>query len=797
MDASTTVTLTIDGREVQTRPGAMVIQAADAAGVYIPRFCYHPKLSIAANCRMCLVEVEKAPKPLPACATPVAEGMVVRTRSPIAVEAQQGTMEFLLINHPLDCPVCDQGGECPLQDQAMGYGQDYSRFDEEKRVKDALDLGPLVATAMTRCIHCTRCVRFGQEIAGTMELGATGRGEAMTIETYLGGSVDSEVSGNIIDLCPVGALTSKPYRFTARPWELWSHSGISPHDSLGTNITLQTANRSLKRVVPRENEAINSCWISDRDRFAYEGAESEDRLLQPLMRTPQGMIEVSWEVAIAAAADAIQSVADTADQDLAALIHPISSLEEGFLLQKILRAVGSSNIDHRLWQKDFTDDRQAPAYPHLEAPLADLPALQGIVLLGANPRKETPLLALRIREMVAGGGKVGVIGSCGIDANFDVHAETLVPPTELIASLCAVISAFDGGEARIPSSLLSMARSGEPTAECSAVASLLKEARGAAAIILGEQALNHAQGATIRLLARILADISGAAMGSIAPANSAGAWWAGAVPHRLPGGLENANAGMDAQALVATHPRVMLLYGIESTVDFGASAALQNALDRAEKIIAFGSFRSAVPSQADIVLPITPYTESAGSYVNLNGLRQVSAAALAPRGNARPGWKVLRVLGNFLRLDGFDYNDIAEVQADIPNPDEPARPARQMDPTGLEEVGAVHDSNGLLAIKILPIYATDPVVRRANALSQTLDGKRGREFALHPDEMVAHGLADGDLVEVSDGQRLAVLPVRRDAKVLRGCILIPLGLEDTALLNDANPMTVRRAQDRV
>ena len=340
MDARVTVTVVIDGREVEAQPGTMIIEAADAADIYIPRFCYHPKLSVATNCRMCLVEVEKAPKPLPACATPVAEGMVVQTRSASAVEAQQGTMEFLLINHPLDCPVCDQGGECPLQDQAMGYGQDFSRYQEDKRVMGSLDLGPLVATAMTRCIHCTRCVRFGREIAGTMELGATGRGEDMTIETYLDGSVDSEVSGNIIDLCPVGALTSKPYRFTARPWELLSHFAISPHDSLGTNITVQTAHHAVKRVVPKTNEDVNECWISDRDRFAYEGAECDDRLTQPMVRQKEGLVETSWEEALKEASAAMQVAAQQSESGLAALIHPISSVEELFLLQKILRGLG-------------------------------------------------------------------------------------------------------------------------------------------------------------------------------------------------------------------------------------------------------------------------------------------------------------------------------------------------------------------------------------------------------------------------------------------------------------------------
>ena len=787
MDAKTIVTIVIDDKEVQTAPGSMIIEAADAIGVYIPRFCYHSKLSIAANCRMCLVEVEKAPKPLPACATPVSDGMVVRTRSAVAIEAQQGTMEFLLINHPLDCPVCDQGGECPLQDQAMGFGQDYSRYEEEKRVKNSINLGPLVATAMTRCIHCTRCVRFGQEVAGTMELGATGRGEAMTIETYLDGSVDSEVSGNIIDLCPVGALTSKPYRFSARPWELMSHQAISPHDSLGTHINVQTAHQEVKRIVPREHPATNECWISDRDRFAFEGAESDDRLLQPLVRTAEGLKEISWEEAIRLAADAVEFARQDASETLAALMHPLASTEEGFLLQKIMRAIGSSNIDHRLLQKDFADDQLAAPYPSLETPLADLSSLDGLLLVGANPRKEIPLLALRIRELVGAGGRVGTLGSSSIDANFDVAVESVVGPASIVNALCQMICSFEGGSEKIPKGFAPEPEGALSPTEVTQMSDLLQ---GSASIILGEQALNHPSGAAIRVLASVLARVSGGAIGVIAPANSAGAWWAGVVPHRLPGGIEASNAGANAQTILDLKAKTVLLYGLEPSIDHCDPSKLSQLLDRAQNVVVFSAFRSSIPDQATLVLPIAPYTEMAGSYLNLNGLLQRSNAALDPRGGARPGWKVLRVLGNFLSLEGFEYQTTDDVIAEIPPPGTPDWHTLESEHWTFGNRPVDKWSSAMTANFWTPLYAADPVVRRARSLDQTTDAERGRRCRVHPSDLEKYDLQEGDSITLSADGKTVELPIDADQKVNPGSVSIPAGSKETAALRSETHVSI-------
>ena len=795
MDARVTVTVVIDGREVEAQPGSMIIEAADAADIYIPRFCYHPKLSIAANCRMCLVEVEKAPKPLPACATPVAEGMVVQTRSASAVEAQQGTMEFLLINHPLDCPVCDQGGECPLQDQAMGYGQDFSRYQEDKRAKGSLDLGPLVATAMTRCIHCTRCVRFGREIAGTMELGATGRGEDMTIETYLDGSVDSEVSGNIIDLCPVGALTSKPYRFTARPWELLSHFAISPHDSLGTNITVQTAHHAVKRVVPKTNEDVNECWISDRDRFAYEGAECDDRLTQPMVRQKEGLVETSWEEALKEASAAMQVAAQQSESGLAALIHPISSVEELFLLQKIMRGLGSDNIDHRLFQRDFSDDLSAPAYPGLEVALADIESLKGLLLVGCNPRKEVPLLALRIRKMVAQGGRVGVIGSQALDANFAIAAQRCVIPSLLPAALSSLAKAAGVAESDLAGRLVDDA--GITDQDDGALADLLSRVGSDGAIILGQSVLNHLAGADLRFMATKLAQQTGMRLGILAPANSAGAWWAGAVPHRNSEGIPSTGKGSNALEMTDLSVHTALVYGLEPCIDHADPVRLNGMLHRAEKVIALSSFRSAVPDQADVVLPISPYTEASGSYLNCNGAMQFSRASLSPRGNSRPGWKVLRVLGNYLSLPGFDYDDVVQVGEELQNP-----PAVAMQVSQALVRQPEHDANVPTAgrntfslVAERAIYQSDPVVRRSTALAKTHDGRIADLCRFHPEDLKALSLSEGCEIRLVGKHHKATLQLIADPRVVRGCVFVFLGSSKTAAFGVDGAVTVELVDD--
>lgn len=673
----------------------------------------------------------------------------------------------------------------------MGFGQDYSRYEEEKRVKNSINLGPLVATAMTRCIHCTRCVRFGQEVAGTMELGATGRGEAMTIETYLDGSVDSEVSGNIIDLCPVGALTSKPYRFSARPWELMSHQAISPHDSLGTHINVQTAHQEVKRIVPREHPATNECWISDRDRFAFEGAGSEDRLLQPLVRTAEGLKEISWEEAIRLAADAVEFARQDASETLAALMHPLASTEEGFLLQKIMRAIGSSNIDHRLLQKDFADDQLAAPYPSLETPLADLSSLDGLLLVGANPRKEIPLLALRIRELVGAGGRVGTLGSSSIDANFDVAVESVVDPASIVDALCQMICSFEGGSEKIPKGFAPEPEGALSPTEVTQMSDLLQ---GSASIILGEQALNHPSGAAIRVLASVLARVSGGAIGVIAPANSAGAWWAGVVPHRLPGGIEASNAGANAQTILDLKAKTVLLYGLEPSIDHCDPSKLSQLLDRAQNVVVFSAFRSSIPDQATLVLPIAPYTEMAGSYLNLNGLLQRSNAALDPRGGARPGWKVLRVLGNFLSLEGFEYQTTDDVIAEIPPPGTPDWHTLESEHWTFGNRPVDKWSSAMTANFWTPLYAADPVVRRARSLDQTTDAERGRRCRVHPSDLEKYDLQEGGSITLSADGKTVELPIDADQKVNPGSVSIPAGSKETAALRSETHVSIAAGQ---
>ncbi|MEO7107701.1 MAG: NADH-quinone oxidoreductase subunit NuoG, partial [Rhodoferax sp.] len=389
------IEIELDGKKVDIVEGSMIMHAAEKAGTYIPHFCYHKKLSIAANCRMCLVDVEKMPKPMPACATPVTQGMIVRTKSEKAIKAQKSVMEFLLINHPLDCPICDQGGECQLQDLAVGYGSSSSRYEEEKRVVFHKDIGPLISMEeMSRCIHCTRCVRFGQEIAGAMELGMSHRGEHAEIEAFVGLTVDSELSGNMIDICPVGALTSKPFRYSARTWELSRRKSVSPHDSTGTNLVIQVKNNTVMRVVPLENEAVNECWIADRDRFSYEALNSADRLTTPMLKQGGEWKSVDWQTALEYVAHGLQSIkASQGAASIGALVSPHSTLEELYLAGALVRGLGSENIDYRLRNADFANSHAGAR--HLGMAIADLNNLERVLVVGSNLRKDHPLFAQR------------------------------------------------------------------------------------------------------------------------------------------------------------------------------------------------------------------------------------------------------------------------------------------------------------------------------------------------------------------------------------------------------------------
>ena len=773
-------TIEIDGRKLEAETGEMIIQVADRAGIYIPRFCYHDKLSIAANCRMCLVEVENAPKPLPACATPVSDGMKVSTDSNTAVEAQKGTMEFLLINHPLDCPVCDQGGECPLQDQAMGYGRDVSRFSEKKRVVEDKDIGPLIAMEMTRCIHCTRCVRFGQEVAGIMELGATGRGEHTEIGAFLGRSMDSEVSGNVIDLCPVGALTSKPYRFTARSWELESNAGVSPHDCVGANLDVQSIRGEVKRVLPRVNEAVNECWLADRDRYSYQSCNSADRLTAPMVRVDGVWRETDWEHALAFTARGLTRVIEAhGAEQLGALASPVSTLEEFYLLQKLARALGSHSVDHRLRQADFSADDVAPLCPTLGGGIAGLEQRKAILLIGSNLRKDQPLLGLRVRKAAVGGAAVMAINSLDYGFHFDTTAKRIVPPAMLAQSLARVAKALFGGRP-LPTEVEQWA-AGEPVTEEQEMARALKEAGGAGQLLLGNGALQHADYAVLHSLAQIISKRCGAALGVLAEANSVAGWLAGCVPHRGPGGGPAFVRGRDAAAQMQDGLRAYLLFGVEPVVDCADGYQAQNALSAADFVAAVSAFDIRETTRADVLLPMAAFTENEGTLVNCDMVAQRFAAAVPPPGEAKPGWKILRVLGNQLGAEGFDQVSIEDVRREVEWPQ--GAPTAELTAYRLGSPGnrSVESAIDLERVVDVSLYRVDPMVRRASALQRTQDNPCPMA-SLNAGQARRLGVAAGDMVTAHGRAANVQLQVAVDERVPDQCVYIPGGWEQTAPL---------------
>ncbi|HET9653427.1 MAG TPA: NADH-quinone oxidoreductase subunit NuoG, partial [Usitatibacter sp.] len=641
------INLEIDGKPVTVDNGATIMDAANKLGAFVPHFCYHKKLSIAANCRMCLVQVEKAPKPLPACATPATEGMKVFTHSNQAVQAQKGVMEFLLINHPLDCPICDQGGECQLQDLAVGYGGSSSRYKEEKRVVVNKNLGPLISTDMTRCIHCTRCVRFGQEIAGIMELGMAGRGEHSEILTFVSRTVDSEISGNVIDLCPVGALTSKPFRYSARNWELSRRRSVSGHDSLGSSIMVQSKQERVMRVLPIDNDAVNECWISDRDRFAYEGLNSEERLLHPMVRRAGEWTEVDWPEALQAAADGLKEVVGRhKGEGLGVLLAPHLTLEEMHLAAKLGRALGTDNIDHRVRQRDFRA-KHAGA-PWLGTTISELAKMQSVLLVGSTLRKEQPLIATRLRGAAKRGMAVSSVHVVHDDLLMPTIADITAKPGELVAAFAAIAAAVAQATGKSVRGELKRAI----TREEQAIAASLVGKR--AAIVLGQYAQQHPDYSVLLSIAQEIGRISGATVGVLPDgANGVGAWLVGAVPRR----------GLDARAMVASPLAGYIVAGVEAELDMGGAALA--SIGQAEFAVVLSAYRNATTDKAHVMLPVTPFTETAGTFVNMEGRVQSFNAMVRPQGDARPGWKVLRMLGSMLGLEGFDVERIEEVRGQI------------------------------------------------------------------------------------------------------------------------------------
>jgi NADH-quinone oxidoreductase subunit G len=712
------VNIEVDGRPLKARKGQMVMQVTDVAGIYVPRFCYHEKLSIAANCRMCLVEIEKAPKPMPACATPVAEGMKVFTRSPRAIAAQKATMEFLLINHPLDCPICDQGGECELQDLALGFGSASSRFDERKRVVKDKNLGPLISTDMTRCIHCTRCVRFTAEIAGLQELGALGRGEHMEIGTWIERGVDHELSGNVIDLCPVGALNSKPFRHRARSWEMTEHALVSPHDAVGTNLYGHVLRGRLMRVVPRHNEDINETWIADRDRFSYEGIYADDRLQAPMMRVEGGWRDVSWEQALTATAEVLKAAAEHGAGKIGFLGSPAATTEELFLLGRLARGVGSHNIDTRLRQQDFTDQDQDPAWPGLGLALGEIESVKGLLLVGCHVREQAPLMAHRVRKAALSGAQVSLLVTAPQELHFPVAQQIVVTPADLLAELAGMLRAAiepSGGPA--PAAVAALTASVMASDAHRAVVASLGAGRGL--IVLGGIAMRHTRFADLRAAAAALATLTGATLGYLPDGgNAAGAALAGALPHRLPGGRHDPQPGMNVRQMLESPLAACVLFGgIEPEHDFGSGEATAR-LATCPQLIAVTPYASAsLMKSAQILLPMGTFAETSGSYVNVEGRWQEFQGCARPVGEARPGWKILRVLGNLLDLEGYNYESSAGIQEELRCLiGEVAYDGRF---AGKRTISAARGGT----TSELPLYQVDAIVRRATPLQMTLAGQ--------------------------------------------------------------------------
>ncbi len=750
-----TVNLEVDGKPVQVPGGSTVMDAAHKLDIYVPHFCWHPKLTIAANCRMCLVQVEKAPKPLPACATPVTEGMKVWTHSDAAVDAQKGVMEFLLINHPLDCPICDQGGECQLQDLAVGYGASNSRYQEPKRVVLNKNLGPLISTDMTRCIHCTRCVRFGTEIAGIMELGMIGRGEHAEIITFVGKTVDSELSGNVIDLCPVGALTSKPFRYTARTWELARRKSISPHDGLGSNLIVQVKGERVMRVVPQENEAINECWLSDKDRFSYEGLNSDDRLTRPMVKRDGRWMETTWQVALDFVAGELKRIRDThGGTAIGALISPHSTLEEMHLAQKLVRALGSDNVDFRLRQSDFSTDGRREGATWLGMSIADIATLDRVLVVGSFLRKDHPLLAHRLRQRAKKGAEISLVHAADDELLIALKHKAIVAPSALPRML-AEIAVAAAGDA--PGALAGI----EPSPVAREIAASLAGG-GRRAVFLGSFAECHPEASQLHALAQAIAESTGATLGFFTEAaNSIGGTIAGAFPRQ---------GGLNAAAMLADPRKAYLVLHADPELDTTDPSATRAALAAAEFVVALSPFKSGVLEHADVLLPIAPFTETAGTFVSCEGRAQTFSGVVMPLGQARPAWKVLRVLGSLLGLAGFGYDSVEAVRAELPRADEIGGWLSNATRTPLQ-APAANTGDGLERIADVPIYAADPLVRRAGSLQKTRDALPPRARA-HPATLADLGLADGADARVRQGDAHAVLTLVADAGVPEGCVRV-------------------------
>ncbi|MDF7675265.1 NADH-quinone oxidoreductase subunit NuoG [Neisseriaceae bacterium ESL0693] len=726
----------IDGKQLSVEQGSTVIEAAHQAGTFIPHFCYHKKLSIAANCRMCLVEVEKSRKPLPACATPVTDGMVVKTDSPLAKQAQQGVMEFLLINHPLDCPICDQGGECLLQDTAVGYGKGSSRYDEPKHTVVGKDMGPLVSAAeMSRCIHCTRCIRFTEEIAGKQEIAMANRGENSEIMPFIGKVVETELSGNVIDLCPVGALTSKPFRYDARSWELSRRKTISAHDALGSNLIVQTKDHTVRRVLPLENEAINECWISDRDRFAYEGLY-QNRLTQPQIKQDNQWHTVDWQTALDYVAKGLHGVShDFGADGIGMWVNPANTVEEMYLIRKLADALGIKAVDGRLRQLDSRLSENATGAQWLGQTIEALADNQALLFVGTQLRQEQPLLTARIRQAAKKGTQVSVVSAMKESLHMPLFEQAVVHPALWASWLEKALQSEIGQSLN--------------TAE-------------KASIILGAEAQNHPDAAAIYAAAEALAKATGATL-AILPqaANSVGADLLGI----------NARSGQHTiQGQLKAPKKAVMLFNVEPDLDMVHGARAIAALKEAQTVMAFSAYDSETLREvADVMLPITPFTETSGSFVNMEGRVQSFYGVVQAYGQARPLWKVVRVLGNLLSLSGFEYENTQQIlteaidQQKLPEllSNHLAIAPKPETPVKLTRIGGVG------------IYATDAIVRRSLPLQSTVQAQAPLAY-LNSITLAQLGLIKGDVVQARQDNIAVPITVAIDDTLADQVVYLPL-----------------------
>ncbi len=772
------IEIELDGKKVEVAEGSMVMHAADKAGTYVPHFCYHKKLSIAANCRMCLVDVEKAPKPMPACATPVTQGMIVRTKSDKAIKAQQGVMEFLLINHPLDCPICDQGGECQLQDLAVGYGGSSSRYTEEKRVVFHKDVGPLISMEeMSRCIHCTRCVRFGQEMAGIMELGMIHRGEHSEITTVVGDTVDSELSGNMIDLCPVGALTSKPFRYSARTWELSRRKSVSPHDSTGANLIVQVKSNKVMRVVPMENEDVNECWLADRDRFSYEALNSDERLTAPMIKQGGEWKPVDWTTALEYVANGLKQIkADHGAQSIGALGAAHSTTEELHLLAKLVRGLGSENIDHRTRHADFSNAAPAGSARWLGTSIANLSTLQSALIIGSFLRKDHPLFAQRIRQAARKGAKIHSVHAVQDDWLIPLASHLSAAPSQWVNVLAEIASAV--GAAKGVSAPVT-AEAGD--ASKAIAAALIAGERKA--VLLGNAAAQHPQASQLLSLAQWIGEQTGASVGYLTESgNSVGAQLVNALP---------ATGGLNAGQMLEGSLKACVLMNVEPGFDTANPAAALAGVNKAQMVVALTPFKTAAVEVADVLLPISPFTETSGTFVSAEGRVQSFHGVVKPLGDTRPAWKVLRVLGNMLGLKGFDFETSEEVRAEALG--DLSTIATRLDNRSTAMVSIATVATGTERLSDVSIYATDSIVRRATSLQLTADA-RPPVASLSSSLWAKLGL-DGDAnVRVSQNGAQIVLPAKVDDTLADNVVRVPAGHGATAALGAMfGPITVERA----